>query len=112
MNPGVEGLSENITVQSIVGGYLEHMRVYYFHHNGAQKVFIGSADLMTRNMENRIELVFPITDRLNRNKLIRLLKLQLEDNVKARQNILSEYVYKRNDKKLINSQIKLYEIIK
>ena len=112
INPGVEGLSENITVRSILGRYLEHMRIYYFHHNGAQKVYIGSADLMTRNMENRIELVLPITDRLNRNKLIRLLKLQLQDNQKARMNVQSEYSYIENDEKPINSQIKLYDILK
>ena len=112
INPGIEGLSENISVQSIVGRYLEHMRIYYFHNNGNEKVYIGSADLMTRNMENRIELVLPITDRQNRNKLIRLLKIQLEDNVKARENIKSEYNYKRNKKKPVNSQIKLYDILK
>ncbi len=112
INPGVEGLSENINVISIVGRYLEHMRVYYFNSNDTKKIYIGSADLMTRNMENRIELVLPITDRLNKNKLIRLLELQLKDNVKARSNISSEYTYLLNEEKKINSQIDLYKILK
>ena len=67
---------------------------------------------MTRNMENRIELVLPITDRLNRNKLIRLLKLQLDDNQKARENRQSIYQYIENDNKPVDSQMKLYEILK
>lgn len=112
INPGVPGLSENITVRSIVGRYLEHMRIYFFHNNGTKKVFIGSADLMTRNMENRIELVLPVTDRLNKNKLLRLLDLQLKDNIKARQNIESTYSYIVSETKKINSQIELFKILK
>jgi polyphosphate kinase len=112
VNPQVEGLSENIHVRSIVGRYLEHMRVYYFHHHGDKSVYIGSADLMTRNMENRIELILPITDRLSKNKLYRLLMLQLKDNVKARENIGSEYSYVRNDLPKVNAQIETYKIVK
>ena len=88
------------------------MRVYYFHSNGAEKVYIGSADLMTRNMENRIELVLPVVDRLSRRKLIRLLQMQLEDNQKARENNQSEYSYVENEKNPVNSQLKLYDILK
>ncbi len=112
LNPGVEGLSENIHVRSIVGRYLEHMRVYYFYSNGQESTFISSADLMSRNMENRIELALNVTDRISKNKLIRLLKLQLKDNTKARENIQGKYEYARNDNSLVNAQLDLYKAIK
>lgn len=112
VNPGVPGLSENIRVISIIGKYLEHMRVYYFHSNGKNEVIFSSADLMTRNMENRIEIALPVTDRLIKNKLIRLLKLQLSDNVKARVNNESVYSYVESDSKRVNAQIDLFKILK
>ena len=60
--PGVKGMSENITVRSIVGVYLEHSRIYYFENGGKPEVFAGSGDIMTRNMFKRIECIFPIED--------------------------------------------------
>jgi polyphosphate kinase len=108
LNAQVEGLSENIHVRSIIGRYLEHMRIYYFYDNGKQKTYLSSADLMTRNMENRIELALDITDRTARNKIVQLLKLQLKDNVKARENINGEYQYVNNDSPKVHSQLLLY----
>ncbi len=85
--PGVEGLSENIRVRSIVGRYLEHARVYYFENSdGEPKVFVGSADWMPRNFFRRIEVVFPLLDPgLRRWMIENYLPLELQDNVDARE---------------------------
>ncbi|QMS84599.1 polyphosphate kinase 1 [Candidatus Xianfuyuplasma coldseepsis] len=110
--PQVEGLSENIHVRSIVGRYLEHMRIYYFHNNDKPQVYLASADLMTRNMETRIELALPIYDPVSKKKIIQLLHLQLEDNVKARENIEGHYDYVKQKTPVVDSQLELYHILK
>ncbi len=80
LRPNVPGLSENITVRSIVGRYLEHARVYWFHHNGDEKMFIGSADMMNRNLNGRIEVLAPIdSPKIRKNIMDRILQLQLAD---------------------------------
>jgi polyphosphate kinase len=85
--PGVEGLSENIRVRSIVGRYLEHARVYFFENAGGEpKVFMGSADWMPRNFFRRIEVVFPVLDPVLRRWMIEsYLPVELQDNVDARE---------------------------
>lgn len=83
--PGVPGRTENLRVTSIVGRYLEHPRVFVFGRGTDAQVYIGSADMMTRNTENRVEVACPIYDETIRRKLIRDLKVMLADNVKARQ---------------------------
>lgn len=85
LRPGVKGLSENIRVISIIDRFLEHSRVFYFHHGGEQKVFISSADLMVRNLDKRIELLVPVDDKNARKKLIDSLETSLKDAVKARE---------------------------
>jgi polyphosphate kinase len=83
--PGVKNLSENIRVISVVGRFLEHSRIYYFKNDEKEQIFLGSADLMTRNINNRVEMVFPVEDE----KHIRYLRDQvletcLKDNTSAR----------------------------
>ncbi|WP_338753812.1 RNA degradosome polyphosphate kinase [Bacillus sp. FJAT-52991] len=84
LRPGIPGVSENIRVTSIVGRFLEHSRIYYFHHNGESKVYLSSADMMTRNMIKRVEILFPIFDGVLKHRIVQFLNLQLSDNVKAR----------------------------
>lgn len=81
---GIKGQSENINAISIVGRYLEHPRVAIFHNNGDDKVFISSADLMTRNIDQRIEVGCPIYCRYVKKSIIDIINIQLLDNVKAR----------------------------
>ena len=85
LRPGVPGLSENIRVTSIVGRFLEHSRIYYFHNNGQEEIYLGSADLMTRNLDYRVEVLFPVEDeRLIRHLRDEVLVTYQADNVKAR----------------------------
>jgi polyphosphate kinase len=81
LRPGRIGLSENITVRSVVGEYLEHSRVFYFHNNGESKVYCGSADMMVRSFDRRLESLFIIRDQLLKQQAINMLKYNLMDNV-------------------------------
>lgn len=84
LRPGVPGVSETITVRSIVGRLLEHARVYYFHNNGKEEMYFGSADLMTRNLNGRIEVLTPILEeRLRKNIMNQIIEPQLKDNIHA-----------------------------
>jgi polyphosphate kinase len=82
--PGIDGLSENIEVTSIVDRFLEHGRLYLFHNNGSELLYMGSADWMTRNLDKRVEVLTPILDPSVGEELKAILDLQLRDNVKAR----------------------------
>jgi polyphosphate kinase len=70
LRPGIPGISENIRVTSIIGRFLEHSRIYYFRNGGAEEVYAGSADMMPRNLDHRVEIIFPVSDQ----KLMRRLK--------------------------------------
>jgi polyphosphate kinase len=83
LRPGIPGISENIRVRSIVGRFLEHARVYYFHANGAQHVFCASADWMDRNFFRRVEVCFPVLDEELKARLLSDLDLALSDNTQA-----------------------------
>ncbi|WP_141333875.1 RNA degradosome polyphosphate kinase [Paenibacillus sp. tmac-D7] len=85
LRPGVPGLSEHITVRSIVDRFLEHSRIFYFENEGEPEVYIASADWMTRNLTRRVELMCPVFDKDIQQSLINILQLNLRDNVKARQ---------------------------
>ncbi|HPP76723.1 polyphosphate kinase 1 [Methanospirillum sp.] len=85
LRPGIPGVSEHITVSTIVGRFLEHSRIYYFHNGGDEIVLMGSADLMPRNLNRRIEVLFPILDSGIRKEIIStILPVHLKDNVKRR----------------------------
>lgn len=83
LRPGRPGLSENILVRSIVGNYLEHSRIYYFHNNGDPKVYGGSADMMVRSFERRLESLFLIVDDALKKQVMNILRYNLWDNVNA-----------------------------
>ena len=103
---GVEGVSENINVRSIVGTFLEHSRIYYFENGGNPDVYLSSADWMPRNLERRVELLFPIDDVSLKERVIHILDIMLKDNVKA-QLLHKDGTYKRisrRGKKAISCQ--------
>ena len=81
--PGIEGMSENIKVISIVDRFLEHSRIFYFHHSGKENIYLSSADLMVRNLNSRVETVFPIYDPRLKNEIKDIINIQLSDNVKG-----------------------------
>lgn len=84
LKPGVQGMSENINVYSLVGRFLEHSRAFYFNNNGNSKLYLGSADWMPRNLDRRIEIMFPIEDERVKEDILEVMKLYLTDNVKVR----------------------------
>lgn len=100
--PGVPGCTENVRVMSIVGRYLEHARIFSFGTGASQKIYIGSADMMTRNTEKRVEVACPILDDNIRRQINHYLKVMLSDNVKARV-LQSDGSYVR--KKAADSQV-------
>ncbi|WP_121614536.1 RNA degradosome polyphosphate kinase [Mesobacillus foraminis] len=113
LKPGIPGISENIRVLSIVGRFLEHTRIYSFHHNGEEKIFLSSADLMTRNMENRVEIQFPIFDGKLKKRIQSIFALMLSDNVKAREQDSQgnyHYVKRGTEEAEIDSQLILFKM--
>lgn len=103
--PGIPGKTDNLHVTSIVGRFLEHPRVFVFGSGSDAKVYIGSADMMTRNTENRVEVACPIYDETIRRRLIHDLKVMLSDNVKARE-MTSDGTYRKKNtgEKAVNAQ--------
>lgn len=83
LKTGIPGVSENITVRSIVGNFLEHSRIFYFENDEHYEIYCGSADWMPRNLERRVEILFPVDRPQLKEKLLHILKSQLRDNVKA-----------------------------
>ncbi|RQU99449.1 polyphosphate kinase 1 [Burkholderia cenocepacia] len=109
LKPGVPGLSENITVRSIVGRFLEHHRIYYFHAGGAEDVYLSSADWMDRNLFRRVEVAFPIRERkLKRRVIAEGLSVCLGDNQSAWQmHSDGHYRRRRTGKTIRNAQLGL-----
>jgi polyphosphate kinase len=95
LRPGVPGVSDNITVTSVVGRFLEHPRIYYFHNGGDEELWLGSADLMPRNLDRRVEQLFPVEDPDLRESIYEhILCIHLQDNIKARR-LLTDRSYER-----------------
>lgn len=114
LKPGVKGLSEKIRVRSIVGRFLEHSRIYYFNNAGEECIYLSSSDLMDRNLDRRIEILFPVEDINNKKLLKDILDVYLKDVVKAR-ILRMDGTYKninKKGKKHINSQEYLFEVVK
>ncbi len=111
---GVEGLSENIYITSIIDRFLEHGRIYIFHNGGDERVFMGSADWMNRNLNRRIEVLAPIFDEDIKQELKEILQIQLNDNVKARvQDYTQKNEYVAHDPAHpIRSQYEIYNYLK
>lgn len=113
IRPNISKVSENIRVKSIVGKYLEHARIYYFKHS-IPKIYIASADLMSRNLDRRVELMTPITDDIIADKLYDILQIQLKDNVLSYELMADiDYikVVKKDDEVEMNSQQYMEEYV-
>jgi polyphosphate kinase len=113
--PGIKGISDNIVMTSIVDRYLEHGRIYLFHNDGDEKIYMGSADLMTRNLDRRIEVLAPIYDPDLFKELKDILNLQLQDNRKARVQNEEEsnaYITDRMGEPALRSQYAIYDYLK
>ena len=113
--PGLEKISENIFMTSIVDRFLEHGRIYIFENDGNEEIFFGSADWMTRNLDRRIEVIAPIYDEEIAQEFKDILNIQLNDNVKARiQDPLekNEFVTPKPGEKRIRSQYEIYNYLK
>ena len=80
---GIPGVSETITVRSIVGNFLEHSRIFYFENDGEREVYCASADWMPRNLERRVEILFPVEEESLKQELMHILEVQLRDTLKA-----------------------------
>jgi polyphosphate kinase len=103
LRPGVKGLSENIQVISVIGRFLEHSRIFYFHNNGAEEIFIGSADWMTRNLDRRVEAVTPVESPELIRDLQEILGILLADNRQA-WDLQPDGHYQQRNAKLQNSK--------
>ncbi len=98
LKAGVKGFSENISVRSIVGPFLEHSRIFYFHNNGNQDVYMSSADWMPRNLDKRVEIMFPVEAPDLKQEVIHILRVQLDDTIRA--HVMNEKgVYEKVDRR-------------
>jgi polyphosphate kinase len=113
LRPQIKGVSENIRVFSIVDRFLEHSRIFYFHHNGIEKTFLSSADWMTRNMEKRIEILFPLLSEPNKKRIKEILTITLNDNTKTREQNADgsyRYVERLQHEQPVQSQLQFHKL--
>jgi len=113
LRPGVPGVSDNISVTSIVGRFLEHPRIFYFRNGGEEEMLLGSADLMPRNLDRRVEQLFPVEDPNLRESLVQhVLQVHLRDNMQARRLLRDgtyERVHPQEGEPELNSQLWMIE---
>ncbi|MBQ2295333.1 MAG: polyphosphate kinase 1, partial [Spirochaetales bacterium] len=115
LKAGIPGLSENITVRSIVDVFLEHSRVFWFHNQGNDELFLASADWMERNLDKRVEILFPIEDLKLIDEVKKVLDIILSDNKKTRllqPNGTYKHIQKEKNEEEHRSQLELYEFFK
>lgn len=113
MRSGLPGISENIHVRSIIGKFLEHTRIFYFYNGGREDVYLSSADLMQRNLDRRIEILFPVESKELKKEIYGILDIYLKDNLKARvQTADGSYERLQPDGERINAQEYLCELAK
>lgn len=113
LKPGIKGQSENIRIISIVDRFLEHARCYYFYHGGEELLYCSSADFMTRNLSDRVEVAFPIKNPELKQEVLDMLRIQLSDNQKSRivdARFSNKYVKRKG--KPVRAQIAFYEYLK
>jgi polyphosphate kinase len=114
LRPEVPGVTEGIRITSIVGRFLEHSRIWWFRNGGAEEVYLGSADLMPRNLDRRVEVAFPVRDpALVRHLRDEVLETYLADNVRARRMLADgtyQRVTRRDDEKPVDSQAALLAV--
>ncbi|MEL6626301.1 MAG: polyphosphate kinase 1 [Bacteroidota bacterium] len=107
LRPGIPGISDNIQVKSIVGRFLEHTRVFYFKSNGQSQIYMGSADLMQRNLDRRVELVFPIEDIQIKRRVRSIIQVLLDDDQKSRYLTAKGVYVQREGRNKIDAQAQL-----
>ncbi len=113
LKTGIDGISDNITVRSIVGRQLEHSRIFWFANGGDEQLFLSSADWMPRNLNDRVELFFPVESEEHITRIRELLQLYLRDNVGAHMmQSNGNYRRVRNKAESVSAQSTLYEMAK
>lgn len=113
LKTGIEGISDNIRVRSIVGRFLEHSRIYYFENDGNPKIYLSSADWMNRNLDRRVEVAFPVEDEELKKRIMQIIDITLRDNLKARVQQSDgsyKHIDKRGARELISSQEEFYRL--
>lgn len=103
LKQGIKGMSETIHVRSIVGTFLEHARIFYFENDGNAEIYMGSADWMPRNLDKRVEILFPVEDEKLKTEIMHILEVQLSDNLKAHILLPDDVIDKDKD-----SPVKIY----
>ena len=98
LKTGIPGISEHIRVRSIIGQFLEHSRIFYFENGGKEEIYCGSSDWMPRNLERRVEIVFPIEDQELKKKVFHILEGELRDTLKSSM-MTNEGTYEKIDRR-------------